>query len=228
MKAYQFNEKTDYIFYLAEIISDTYKYKTRLKRYLLEIEQMLNENQSAETVETILYEAISDKTKAVLYYLFNLLGDESNCAISFRRFRKLLIKNSKNLNIELKQLTNDEAKASNHFNTHRNWGLHIPESLLTNKRQILKINKVFIEENYSQKITVPHFEYFEIKYLIKLKEEVKDVIENIEILERRMYLDYSILVENEFSFELDTIQVKPYLLMDIVKGSMKTQQGKRN
>ncbi len=45
------------------------------------------------------------------------------------------------------RLTNEEAQVSNSFNQHRNWGLHIPESLFTNQRKIQKITGAEIDKH---------------------------------------------------------------------------------
>jgi hypothetical protein len=225
MKAYKFKEKEDYIFYLSEIVSDTAKYKDKLQRYLGEIDQILESKPNAEKVETVFYEAISDKINANFLYIFNLLGDESKSAISYRKFRKLLVKGHPCLNATFDKLTNEEARVSNEFNQHRNWGLHIPESLLTNKRKILKIDSDLIAK-YKESVRLEVYEYFDIEYLTALREQTDDVIQNIEILEWRMKDDYSKLAETGYSLSLVRFKVKPYEIMDIVQASLNTQVGK--
>ncbi|HIF9236652.1 TPA: hypothetical protein ACX6QH_003027, partial [Photobacterium damselae] len=67
MKVYKFREKEDYIYYLSQIIADTVKYKERLKRYLSEINELVESNLSSGVVEAVVYESVSDKSKALLY-----------------------------------------------------------------------------------------------------------------------------------------------------------------
>lgn len=216
MKTYKFKQQADYVFYLSEIIADTVKYKDRLNRYRLEVDNLFELNPDAKIVQTELYESISDKTKAIFYYIFNLLGDESKNAVSYRRFRKILIKNQKELNIKIENLSNEEAAISNLLNKHRNWGLHIPESLFVSKRKVLDLDASFIME-HCYKIPLPQFSYFEIEYLEKLKDDIDNVISAIEVLEKLMRKDYSKLIGKDFALYPDLMQVKPYKIMDIVK-----------
>ncbi|WP_282167932.1 hypothetical protein [Shewanella japonica] len=225
MKSYKFKELSDYIYYLSEIIADTAKYKGRLARYEKEIDNLFAELPNAKYIETELFESVSDKTKAIFYYLFNLLGDEAKNAISYRRFRKTLLRDSKTLKIKIPTLTSEEAQISNNLNKIRNWGLHIPESLLVSKRQFCKADKAFIMTQ-SQTIPLPDFEYFEIEYLSTLKTDVADVIEAVNILEKRMHKDYSILIGSDFKLSPELMKVKPYIIMDVVQGSSDIQMGR--
>lgn len=225
MKIYKFREKEDYIFYLSEIISDTVKYKERLVRYLCEINELIESNPEAKVIDTVLYESISDKTKAILYYLFNLLGDESKSAISYRKFRKLLVRGNACLGVKFESLSNDEAQISNGFNQHRNWGLHIPESLFTNKREIFQITAIEIDK-YKETIPLEVYEYFDIKYLTSFKSELDDVVSSVEVLEKRMMQDYLKLTGVNFQVSLIHLQVKPYEIMDVVQASLNTQTKK--
>ncbi|WP_229377308.1 leukocidin/hemolysin toxin family protein [Shewanella woodyi] len=210
---------------MSQIIADTVKYKARLKRYLLEINDLIESDPDAEVVEATAYESISDKSKALLYYLFNLFGDESKSAVSYRKFRKLLVKGASCLDVSFEQLTNEEAQISNSFNQHRNWGLHIPESLFTNQRQIHDITGTVIDK-HKDTIPVEVYEHFEIQYLTSLKMELADVVSNIEVLEKRMMQDYLILAGTHFQVSLFHIKVKPYKIMDIVQASINTQTKK--
>ncbi|MFW1331609.1 hypothetical protein ACEV9E_23280, partial [Vibrio parahaemolyticus] len=225
VKVYKFREKEDYIYYLSQIIADTVKYKERLKRYLSEINELVESNLASGVVEAVVYESISDKSKALLYYLFNLLGDESKSAVSYRKFRKLLVKGSPCLNLSFERLTNEEAQVSNSFNQHRNWGLHIPESLFTNQIKIQNITAAEIDK-HKDTVPVEIYDYFDIRYLTSLKAEIADVISGIELLEKRMMQDYLKLSGVHFQISLFRIKVKPYEIMDVVQASLNTQTKK--
>ena len=60
-KEFKFNDKSDYIFYLSELIIDCYQKTDRLKKYGQEIEQIILTNPNAKLIQTELYESISDK-----------------------------------------------------------------------------------------------------------------------------------------------------------------------
>ena len=225
MKIYKFREKEDYIFYLSEIISDTVKYKERLNRYLSEINGLIALNPEAKVIDALVYESVSDKSKAILYYLFNLLGDESKSAVSYRKFRKRLVKGEPCLGAKFEVLTNEEAQVLNSFNQHRNWGLHVPESLYTHKREIYEITGAVIDK-YKDTVPLEVYEYFDIKYLTSLQSELAVVVSSIEILEKRMMQDYLKLAGVHFQVSLVRLKVKPYKIMDVVQASFNTQTKK--
>lgn len=194
-KEFKFNDKTDYIFYLAELITDCYQKTDRLKKYGQEIEQIILTNPNAKIIQTEFYESISDKVNRLYQYIFNLLGDESKKAVSFRKFRKRLYNDKNKLNIKLEQLSQNELKILGEFNTLRNWGLHIPESLLIQKKEFFKMDSEFIETN-KMTIPIPTYDYFEVQFLTEMKREIREVIDSSMIILERMENDYSVLIGN--------------------------------
>jgi len=146
-KKFKFNDKSDYIFYLSELIIDCYQKTDRLKKYGQDIEQIILTNPNAKLIQTELFESISDKVTRLFQYIFNLLGDESKKVVSYRKFKKRLYKDRKKLNIELEELPRSELKILGEFNILRNWGLHIPESLFIQKKEFFKMDSLFIETN---------------------------------------------------------------------------------
>lgn len=141
-KEFKFNDITDYIFYLSELIVDLLQKTNRLKLYKEEIQQIISLNQDKKYIQSELYETISDKVNRLFQYLFNLLGDESKKAVSYKKYRKILYKNKKSLGIILNDLSQNELDILAELNTLRNWGLHIPESLYIQKKNCLKWIKI--------------------------------------------------------------------------------------
>src|SRR5690606_26584169 len=129
-------------------------------------------------------------------------------AFSYRKFRKILYKNRKSLNIELDILTNEEEIIIGEFHKLRNWSLHIPESILNHKRDFFKIDDKFIDEN-KLIIAVDYYQYFEIEFLIKQKNEINQVLSGVEIVLKKMKEDYSKLVGEDVEYKEDLMQVKP-------------------
>nr|WP_315197798.1 hypothetical protein [uncultured Flavobacterium sp.] len=224
-KEFKFNDKADYIFYLAELITDCYQKTDRLKNYGQEIEQIILSNPNAKIIQTELYESISDKVTRLFQYIFNLLGDESKKAVSFRKFRKRLYKDKNKLNIELEELSQNELKILGEFNTLRNWGLHIPESLFIQKKEFFKMDSQFIETN-KMTIPIPTYDYFEIQFLTEMKREIGEVIDSSMMILERMKNDYSVLIGEPFKIEYEQNQYKPYLFMTAVQNSWNSQNGK--
>jgi len=139
----------------------------------------------------------------------------------------LLVRGSSCLDVKFEALNNDEAKVSNDFNQHRNWGLHIPESLYTNKRKILGITGAEIEK-HKETIPLEVYDYFDMKYLTSFKSELDEVVSSVEALEKRMMQDYLKLTGVNFQVSFIHLKVKSYKIMDVVEASFNTQTKKNN
>ena len=215
-KTFNFTDISDYIFYLSELIIDTIQKKERIEYYLKEIENVIETNPKAKLINADIYDAISDKTMRPMQYIFNLLGDESKKAVSYRKFRKILFNNKSKLGIQLDKLNLEEESILGQFNQIRNWGLHIPESLFLQKKSFFKMDKDFILEN-KKKIIIPKYDNFEIEFLHKFKGEIQEVVTAIEIILTRMKSDYEALIGETFELEYEDNFVKPYLIMKIAQ-----------
>jgi hypothetical protein len=226
-KTFKFNDKGDYVFYLSELILDLIQKTDRLKCYHKEIDSILSSNPKAKFIDSVLYESISDKVCRLFQYLFNLIGDESKKAVSFRKFRKLLYKQRTVLGILLESLSEEENKVLSDFNSLRNWSLHIPESLFIQKREFFKMDSNFIL-THKTKIPIPRYDNFEIEFLITQKKEIEDVLEGTELILSRMKSDYSILIGGDFELIYEDNQVKPYFFMKAVEKSWNSQNNKNN
>lgn len=224
-KIYMFKVKEDYIFYLSELIIDTIQKSKRLKKYEDEIELILKNNADKKLVETEFFESISDKTSRLFQYIFNLIGDETKQAVSYRKFRKLLYKNKRILGIEISSLSQEEEFIIGEFNKLRNWSLHIPESIYVHKREFFKVDEKFIDK-YKLIIAVDYYKYFKIEFLVQLKDEINQVLEGVEIVLTKMKEDYSILVGGEVEYQEDVFVSKPYAIMEVAQKSWDTQKGK--
>ncbi len=225
-KIFGFKDKGDYVFYLSELIVDLIQKSDRLKFYHSEIELILKNNPNAKFINATLYDSISDKVNRVYQYLFNLLGDESKKAVSYKKFRKLLYKERNVLGISIPSLTEKELQILSEFNSLRNWSLHIPESLFIQKRLHFQMDSDFMMAN-KNKISIPRYNNFEIEFLTKQKEEVESVFEYSEIILQRMKDDYSSLIGGKFELEYEDNQVKPYFFMKAVEESWNSQNSKK-
>jgi hypothetical protein len=224
LKSYQFNNKTDFIYYLSEMMIDLIQRKEKIESYLKEIDCLLNSN--SKFIDSNLYESISDSLARPLEYIFNLLGDESKKAVSYRKFRKILFKKKDILDIKLDKLNQDEESILGQFNQLRNWSLHIPESIYIEKKSFFKMDTNFINEN-KNKIIIPKYENFEIKFLENFKKEIDEVLSEIDKILSRMKDDYRILIGEDFEIEYEKNYYKPFVIMDIVSNSWDIQNGKK-
>ncbi|WP_143691139.1 hypothetical protein [Wohlfahrtiimonas populi] len=217
-KTFKFTDKTDYIFYLSELISDLLQKTSRLEKYDSQINDLIALNHHNKIIQADIYEEMSDKTCRIFQYLFNLLGDESKKAVSYKKFRKILFKNQKNIGITLDELPQNEIEILGRFHTLRTWSLHIPESLFIQKKEFFQLDSEFIKQ-YQDKIPVPIYRNFEIKFLIELHNEVQTVLHHALYILNRMKKDYSILIAQSVQIEYEINEVKPYAFMTVVKNS---------
>ncbi|MHC0445435.1 hypothetical protein ACWA1F_08490 [Flavobacterium sp. 3-218] len=224
-KIFMFKVKEDYIYYLSELIIDTTQKSKRLKKYENEIVFLLKNNPGKKFIEAEFYESFSDKTSRLFQYIFNLIGDETKQAFSYRKFRKILHKNKRLLNIDLDALTSEEEFIIDEFHKLRNWSLHIPDSIFNHKREFFRIDDKFINENKST-IAVDYYQYFEIEFLEKQKDEINQVLNGVEIVLKKMKDDYCKLVGGKVEYKEDLMQVKPYAIMEVAKKSLDTQRGR--
>lgn len=224
-KIFEFKDKGDYIFYLSELIIDLIQKSDRLKQYHTEIESILKNNPNAKFINAVLYDSTSDKVNRVYQYLFNLLGDESKKAVSYRKFRKILFKQRNVLEISIPPLSEKESKILSEFNNLRNWSLHIPESLFIQKRRYFQMDSEFMM-TYKNKISIPRYDNFEIEFLTKQKEEIASVVDYSEIILQKMKDDYSSLIGGDFELEYEDNQVKPYFFMKAVEESWDSQNNR--
>lgn len=225
-KIFKFNDKADYIFYLSELIIDTIQKKARIEFYCAEVKNIVDNNPNAKLINTDLYESISDKMMRPVQYIFNLLGDESKKAVSYKKFRKILFSNKGFLGIHLDKLSQEEENILGQFNQLRNWGLHIPESLFNQKKLFLKMDSDFMDEN-KNKIIIPKYDNFEIEFLHKLKFEMDEILTAIEIILNKMKTDYQALIGEDFEIEYENNIAKPYLIMNIAQNSWDVQNGRQ-
>jgi len=225
-KIFKFSDSGDFIFYLSELIADLIQKTDRLKHYHNEIDLILKSNPKATVIDSILYDSISDKVNRLFQYLFNLIGDESKKAVSYRKFRKILFKYRTELKITLEPLAEKENEILSEFNSLRNWGLHIPESLFLQKRKYFQMDSAFMIAN-KHSIPIPKYDYFELEFLVKQKEEIENVLECSMIILERMKKDYSALIQGDFELNYEENKVKPYFFMKAVEASWNAQNGKK-
>jgi hypothetical protein len=144
---------------------------------------------------------LSYKNNFIFNQIINLIGDDTREAISYKRFRRIADKN-KDLGIE--PLSEDIHILLRRIYTHRNWALHVPESLLSTLIEEEKIaNKN--ELNLKSPIHLSYYDYFSGDLFMSLYEGVKKIgIDFIKSL-YQVKKDYSILSgESHIEFKWDS------------------------
>jgi hypothetical protein len=88
------------------------------------------------------------------------------------------------------------------------------------------MDKDYIIENKGQ-IIIPKYDNFEIKFLLNFKVEVEEFLKAVEIILKRMKLDYIALIGKPFQLEYENNFAKSYRIMDIAQDSWDVQNGRQ-
>ncbi|WP_419891596.1 hypothetical protein [Paenibacillus xylanexedens] len=136
-KSFNLETKADFIIYLYYLIMLAHRQLYYYKKYLKEMKRVIDSNN--KSLNGMIYEDFRNKLSFLNIYLFNLFGDETKTALSYRKFRKLL--NKKKDIVSIGELSVDVEDALNQLNILRNWVAHIPESLLNAEFEAAEIHK---------------------------------------------------------------------------------------
>lgn len=170
------------------------------KRYLKEAQDMLgNMSESGvESLEGMTYENLRNKINYLDIFLFNLFADESKFSMSYRKLRKQLDKNGYREKWMLPELPQAILELLNQLNNLRNWGAHIPESMLFAEFEVAeKYNKPLSKDlivRFSTPITVNIYNRYKKEWFEDLFNESQLLQESYSKLLQQMKRDYSKLI----------------------------------
>lgn len=234
-KYFALDKKEDFIEYLLFLINHTQIYMKSHKRYLKEMEQIienmgLRENPSKK-INPTMYDDLRNKISTPGNMLLNILGDETKTAISYRKFRVIVKRRMKKnkLDIGLEELPEEIWEILKELNICRNWGLHIPESLLVAEVETRKMAEkekgvVFIRNYNPIKNTV--YNYYEGGWIVDLYEECAHIHSGFSKVFQQMKKDYSKLIGESMRMENIIFDTRPLKDMNIPKISTLIQRGK--
>lgn len=130
-KQFKLDTKENCIVYLNKILISFLLVRDKLKRYIKEERQILEENVDQYPISWELYCDHRDKSSNCTSFLCNILGDAQNESISYFKYKAQMEKKNKNGGtIPNYCLTQKERESLNKMNRYRNWHNHIPESIL--------------------------------------------------------------------------------------------------
>ncbi|MCT4593198.1 MAG: hypothetical protein N4A57_02840 [Anaeromicrobium sp.] len=230
-KIFSLETKEDFIIYLSELIILVQMKLTILKRYLEQLEKEieicgLDQNHNVKISPNV-YQEYRDKLMNTQNYLLNLVGDETKTAMSYKKFRKILEKKSKSIGIEFDKLKEELQALIIKANVSRNWSMHVPESLLNAQMEYdteesgEDIRK-FILDNVNP-IGIPHYEYYEGKWLLDLYENSKLSYEGTRMIHQQMKKDYSKLIGESVRILPVINEIRTFKQINIPKISMDMQ-----
>lgn len=234
-KYFALDNKENFIIYLKFLIEHTQIHMRSHKRYLKEIAEVIEKMELREDkkkkIDSTIYIDLRYKIMKPQDMLLNLLGDETKSALSYRKFRVLVKRKMKknNLDLGLVELSDEMWHLLKEFNIWRNWGLHMPESLLVANIEVQRItakekNIVFKKEYNPIKNTV--FNYYEAGWIISLHEECSNIHNGFSKVFQQMKKDYSKLIGESLRIEDSVFDVRPLEDMNIPKISGDIQRNK--
>ncbi len=235
MKMRPINNKKDAIIFLNQMIVLTDRRMMRLKNAINDTKKLLEKYNDKDKIETTIYQAYAERIECLTGYLCNIFGDETKNAVSYRQFRKIIDKKESQGNEEFKlePLDKETIDLLDSMREQRNWGHHIPQSLLASQENFM-VNeqkggkKLF--ENYftSDEVYVSLWEYHEIDWLINLYASSNMAYENFRKVFQRMKKDYSVLIGKTMRVRrCEEPQARPYQFRKITEDSLKVNSKRR-
>lgn len=231
LKIYSLESKENFLLYLRRLIRSTYAEMKTLKIYTSELKDFIEKNEYNENptakINPKVYINYNDKINNVTGTLLNLIGDHTNSAMSYKKFRAIAKRKMDNgLDLGLKDLSKEIDDILTQINVDRNWSLHIPESLFTAELEIA--DKMRLDGHISyikpdSTIRIVEFDYYEAAWLTDFLRETENLTEAFSKVFQQMKRDYSILVGESVRIEISRVDVRPIKDMDIPKMSMKIQ-----
>ncbi len=203
MKKFELDTKENFIIYLRRLIQNTQSEIRTLKRYLKELELLIIDREYDKNPKKIinpnLYIDINNKIGMVTNQLLNLIGDHTNLAISYKKFRFIAQKRmEKGLDLYLEPLSDEILDILSQLNEARNWSLHVPESLLTAEMEMINI---LLNDNSDKLFPAPfnpiyvtQFDNYEAEWLNDLLKQTKHMNIAFSKVFQQMKMDYSKLI----------------------------------
>lgn len=193
LKMFRLETKNDFIVYLNQIIVRVDKCLTKHKKILDELDKTINDN-TDDKFEYEVYSEYLERLSSVESYSLNLLGDSQKVALSYFKFRTIIKQRKKKgtLGFEIQDLSSEHEKILSEFNQMRNWGNHVPESLITGELKCIEEGK--FGAFTTNPIIVNYYKYVSREYMEDLYNTAKEERKLVRKIHQRMKKDYSFLI----------------------------------
>lgn len=207
LKQFKLESKDDFVIYLQELITRTdkciYHFGNHLKIFKEFIEVKKNENTDLSIEEILIssidYNLYLSIMSGHIFYILNVIGDLSNGAISYYKFRDIIQKriNKKSLDFEIDELPKDIKDDLVLFNKSRNWYNHIPESLINAHIELIRAGE--LRGHTVNPIIVEYYDNYTLRYVEDLYLENMKIYSGARKIHQCMKRDYSKLIEENVS-----------------------------
>ncbi|MFZ7104659.1 MAG: hypothetical protein ACOWWO_18645 [Peptococcaceae bacterium] len=228
--------KKDAIIFLNQMIILVDKRMTRFKRSISDLhEELSHYDENTKKIRTEIYHRHSERIECLSNYLFNLFGDETKTAVSYKQFRNILEKKVKqgHKEFQLDELESEIVTLLNEFRDMRNWSHHVPQSVLNSQLEYMKeragLPSDFVEFNFSNEtIAILTWEYHDITWLSELYKSVSELYQKFSRVFQRMKKDYSKLIGTSMNIIREQQPIaRPYDFKMIGENSYLINVGKK-
>ncbi len=196
LRGYTFNTKEDFLFYIHHLIIGIVKNLDIYTKHIDELGELIEERNLIERPKRVVSAEIYDKFNAMLgnstSNLSNYFGDAADFGSSYRNYRRYIKKKSEKLEIGYVEFTQEQEEELNKVTTARNWGNHIPVSLIHST-----MRKAFEEKIDTSKPIFPaYFEKYQGMWLVSLYEQNYKILQSYKELFELLKKDYEALTGN--------------------------------
>lgn len=226
MQRFELSSKEDFIKYLWFLTRACFLAIDTHRSYLDQLKAAIKERgletQPNSRVPVRVYREFTDKIGSISCHLMNLMGDHSDKAASYKKFRYEANKKNAELDLKLPPLNEEVSRMLNEMNVNRNWSLHVPESLITSEFEVRKsILKKTGLAMYFNPIYISNHLYYDGRYLTSLRDENQTGRQYFTTIFQQMKKDYSILLGQPIKIEWDEKEIRPF--EDILSIEMSSQ-----
>lgn len=225
MIRFEFKSKENFIQYLWFIIRSTFIQLERHRHYLQQLKSLIVDracDEPGSKVPAQVYHDISDKIGFINLQLTNLFGDHADKAVSYKKFRHEANKRNIDFDLQLLPLDGKTAELINEINTVRNWGLHIPESLVTAefevRNRMMESSELTMQYN---PILVGNHLYYDAKFMTTLRDENIEARKIYSTIFHQAKKDYSVLVGQPTNISWVEYEYRP--IEDMISVEMSSQ-----
>ncbi|KOS61965.1 hypothetical protein FJQ98_19365 [Lysinibacillus agricola] len=230
LKGYTFKDASDFIYYLNHLLILTYNNLEVYERLINKLGRYIEEKNLIGDQQQIITSIDYEEFRAMLgyqsNYLNNLIGDHAAFGCSYQNYRKNIELNAVELNLGYVELSQDQREDLNRVTTARNWGNHVPVSLINSTLQ--KAYNVPID--LTKPIYTAHFNNYDGAWLIDMYQSSLNSLEGYKIIFETMKEDYSKLTGHPCTIEKQLYEIRDMrdLIIPKISADIQSKKGITN
>lgn len=192
---FEMKEKEDALFYLKELILISQMKLDRMKDYIKEMKNIIEEKEEEGKIKSRIYENYNDKMAACSNYIKNMYLSNDKLDISYYKFRNDILNSDIDVSLEDVDFKLIKTELDQIFDLKGNWKLRLDKRALDvtlNAFNEMKSTNPYIsliDENGN--LPVFYYEYYKIDIFKELYQNSKDFYDYASTFKQKMKRDYS-------------------------------------